>query len=730
MSSLSSKKKLMRRMVLSPPAIDSSSPGLFDSLQDKILSYQTLHNLNLQKTYSHFLEIGNSPSLKASVSVIKPSSRVRKEVRQSVNSLSLNDTKLMRKLMKSIKEYQRTLEDEEEGSHLRNTEGTLVRNFSLAKFVLQDTFEAFRGAVLALLVRNPQQETVKTLFQKEQDVAKFHKKCDALKENVTEVLAFMERERDIAKGFEKSAVMRKNAFMKPFEKQMLRSMVRTSHGFSIDYKSKIDEAFGLRRHDAVGLNFLRSEEDDTPAVMEDSIKLEIFGNNGNNNRAAISFFNTEENNERREEMGLGLNSPKQQKPNLQFLLENSQILARKNSSKLQALKENYDLFSTRLISLVHSLNMRELYVYLMLLHSKLCVEFKEQHKAIAILRQAKSISRELGFSYYRLKCYEKLGKAFQALKNFKLALRFFLKMLEAAFICDAEHKELQAYDLIGLQFYYQGKTDIAEFFHKRLLNGETEPEDSNLRTIAKRRFLNRSKTANYILPSYIAARSTGLNYETMENDSSEGEEEGDLKIEELMSKYRDRDSYWHLVMKKKPKNGLTGPVNLKDVLERANKNIRPSRNERVASLDIKKFHLQKRVMAAASPGASGKPGLLRFNHLSPNRNFSKPNVYEFKMNKLSKEDNLKLTKKVGLLSDRLLERLLHKFQGLFEKLRNNLRVSLMQVEFYSTKLRDSTSGRKKGLLCSPLLHKTVGSSLKKFLRSSLKAPKRSIDKLC
>ena len=87
------------------------------------------------------------------------------------------------------------------------------------------------------------------------------------------------------------------------------------------------------------------------------------------------------------------------------------------------------------------------------------------------------------------------------------------------------------------------------------------------------------------------------------------------------------------------------------------------------------------------------------------------------MNKLSKEDNEKLNKKVILISERMFDKMLARFQGFIEKLRNNLRVSLMQIEFYLTKIKDSRSDRKKALFCSPLLRKSLVGD--KRLRSSL-----------
>ena len=40
-----------------------------------------------------------------------------------------------------------------------------------------------------------------------------------------------------------------------------------------------------------------------------------------------------------------------------------------------------------------------------------------------------------------------------------------------------------AYDLLGLVHYHLDELDIAEIYHNKMLNGETEPNDSLLRTV-------------------------------------------------------------------------------------------------------------------------------------------------------------------------------------------------------------------------------------------------------
>lgn len=697
MDSKQSKRSIIKRLMNSTsPNISLFNSPLLSSLQDKILCYQTSQNMDMQKTYGNFLEIGNSSS-KMNTSASALPSRNRKTYRQSYNSINLNDTKIMKKSMKYIKEYQQTLETEEEThSHIKSTEGTLIRNFSLAKFLLQKIRPNFQN-VIELITKNFTDETKSGLYDKEQTLNKFNLKCETMKENIQEILNFIQKEKEIAQNFDQSPFPNPKNLVKNWNKPHLQ-LHPILKNFE-EYQSEIQKAFKLYKKK----NIEEFEENFSQTSVTSPKFSNFFA------RPAISIFKAEE--EKNEgKSNFFIKSPKSQ---MTCSMEVSQIIAPppQNANKLQTLKENYDKFLTNLITMVQSRNMRELYVSLMIIHAKICLEVKDTYKGIAILKQAKSISSELNFPYCRLKCYEKLGRAFQILKNFRLSLRFFLKMLEMSFICGADHKELQAYDLIGIQFYYQGKTDIADFFHKKLLEGEIEPEDSNLRKIAKRKYSLKVRTSNYCLPGYIAARTTHMNYENIENDSSDDED--DLKVEEILGKYKEPEDFWKALENKRTATMRSGgPINMKEIVNKANKNIRPAKHDR-RSLDLSDFHYKIK----ANEAQEQKP-FLRINHLSPNRYYANPNIYEFKMNKLSKEDTQKLSKRVVLIGDRVFEKMMRKFQGVVEKLKNNLRVTLMQIEFYLTKIRDSGSHRKKGLFCSPLLRKSLMSDKKMRLRTS------------
>jgi len=56
-------------------------------------------------------------------------------------------------------------------------------------------------------------------------------------------------------------------------------------------------------------------------------------------------------------------------------------------------------------------------------------------------------------------------------------------MLQCAWVCKSRRSELLAYDLIGMQWYYLGEADKARFYHDKMMYGEAETGDSDLRKL-------------------------------------------------------------------------------------------------------------------------------------------------------------------------------------------------------------------------------------------------------
>ena len=126
--------------------------------------------------------------------------------------------------------------------------------------------------------------------------------------------------------------------------------------------------------------------------------------------------------------------------------------------------------------LVYQLNLLSLLFY-----AKCSIITKDYFKAIALFKQAKSIADTYANMKIKLKCYKGLGVCCQILKKYSLAKHYFTKVLQLSWLVGDKQNELLAYDSIGLQYYYLGDIEQAQYFHFKMMKGEYETESSALR---------------------------------------------------------------------------------------------------------------------------------------------------------------------------------------------------------------------------------------------------------
>jgi len=55
------------------------------------------------------------------------------------------------------------------------------------------------------------------------------------------------------------------------------------------------------------------------------------------------------------------------------------------------------------------------------------------------------------------------------------------KLIKLSWVTKNRNYELLGYDMIAINFYYQGDIERAQFFHQKFVAGEYESEDSNIR---------------------------------------------------------------------------------------------------------------------------------------------------------------------------------------------------------------------------------------------------------
>eukprot|EP00826_Nyctotherus_ovalis_P009407 TRINITY_DN12483_c0_g5_i1.p1 TRINITY_DN12483_c0_g5~~TRINITY_DN12483_c0_g5_i1.p1 ORF type:complete len:224 (-),score=65.19 TRINITY_DN12483_c0_g5_i1:533-1204(-) len=105
--------------------------------------------------------------------------------------------------------------------------------------------------------------------------------------------------------------------------------------------------------------------------------------------------------------------------------------------------------------------------------------------------------------------YKKLGCTCKELQQHRTALLYFKKQLQLAWYCfqgDSRSEEdavneLDAYDSIGMQYYYLKNIDKARYYHNRMMNNELERNSSA--KLNSLQLLKETRKANAFKRSFI-----------------------------------------------------------------------------------------------------------------------------------------------------------------------------------------------------------------------------------
>ena len=158
-------------------------------------------------------------------------------------------------------------------------------------------------------------------------------------------------------------------------------------------------------------------------------------------------------------------------------------------------KSLLDKCLTEILSCAQKSHNIELYISALKLHAKILAKYKDLYRAITHFKTIKRMcdqsidfrsSNEASirnYLYHKLSAYRNLGKCFQSIQNYKMAVFYFVKTLQTAWLLEDRRKELLAYDSIGLQYYYMGEVENANFYHEKMLNGNVERTNSDLRDL-------------------------------------------------------------------------------------------------------------------------------------------------------------------------------------------------------------------------------------------------------
>eukprot|EP00826_Nyctotherus_ovalis_P049135 TRINITY_DN5885_c0_g1_i5.p1 TRINITY_DN5885_c0_g1~~TRINITY_DN5885_c0_g1_i5.p1 ORF type:complete len:285 (-),score=81.09 TRINITY_DN5885_c0_g1_i5:373-1227(-) len=112
----------------------------------------------------------------------------------------------------------------------------------------------------------------------------------------------------------------------------------------------------------------------------------------------------------------------------------------------------------------------------------------------------------LGRWRLKLRCYKKLGDCHKELRSYEKALLNYKKELQLAWHLKIPCAELEAYDNIGLVYYYLGDIDKAIYYHNRMMNKqleeETEEKKWNNYSVSKK-IADAGKTKGYIARTFF-----------------------------------------------------------------------------------------------------------------------------------------------------------------------------------------------------------------------------------
>ena len=94
-----------------------------------------------------------------------------------------------------------------------------------------------------------------------------------------------------------------------------------------------------------------------------------------------------------------------------------------------------------------------------------------------------------------MRVYAQLGYCHRLLKDHEKALSYYKKQLEIAWDEQDEEGELNAYDSMGLEYFYLGDIEKSSYYHDRMVRGKLESDSSVTKSVSKN--LLENKRRNY-----------------------------------------------------------------------------------------------------------------------------------------------------------------------------------------------------------------------------------------
>ncbi|CAK70647.1 unnamed protein product (macronuclear) [Paramecium tetraurelia] len=277
--------------------------------------------------------------------------------------------------------------------------------------------------------------------------------------------------------------------------------------------------------------------------------------------------------------------------------------------------------------------------------SKIARYYNLLHYAILLAKNAKRFSDSEPMLKYKIKAYEILSLCFLKLR-LKQAKTYITKYLMCSWKLDKPNEELKGYDQMGKYYYYEGNIEMAQFYHNKMINGDTlvifcqsyQKSNSSLKRLAVAKFeqgsigkSNREKQSVNTEEADFNISSDDEPFEVIfAQEKDEGLQKAKDNFELMRHNSKKKPQLLHYQIRKQPLFDRTNVKRQQQESKNANSFIRYKQNlnDRIpraqqtqsllterGTLDLSK--IKGLSYAHIQLGELKNPVLL--NHLSPNR---------------------------------------------------------------------------------------------------------------
>jgi hypothetical protein len=315
----------------------------------------------------------------------------------------------------------------------------------------------------------------------------------------------------------------------------------------------------------------------------------------------------------------------------------------------------------------------ELYLAALKTQGKILLMYSDIHRAMNVFKTIKHLSDANRSFTNKLKAYKYLGKCFQTVGNHAMAIFYFVKLLQTAWFCNSNRYELLAYDLIGVQYYYLGELEKAKYYHEKMMSGETEPINSELRKLGINKLINKLLEGQNLTKKNFQVKT--IEEELTCYDIPPSEDEFELPSPRNFPE-SDRD-YGENSANRFSKSQLVRNKSLQKMLD--SKLMTPHLKKK--SKSVPKFHEERdpskyNLIIRANESISNPPKQqILISHLSPNRFLNNFHVRDPKLIANSYINKGDIVEGLTLLDMKSLERIKKKL----ERLRQNAEKALIHI---------------------------------------------------